>query len=108
MFGLGTTELLIVGIVAVLLFGRRLPEVARSLGRSYQQFRRGLDDLQSEMHRAGRMMDSQYRQTQRALSDTDSSSSDDRYAPAATAAASHPQPPAEQPGAASRPEQATG
>ena len=49
MFGLGMQEMVIVMIVAVLLFGKRLPEVARSLGASYNQFRKGLQDIQSEM-----------------------------------------------------------
>lgn len=50
MFNMGFQELLIIGIVAVLLFGKRLPDVARSLGQSYQQFRRGLQDIQSEVN----------------------------------------------------------
>jgi sec-independent protein translocase protein TatA len=49
MFGLGIQELIIVGMVAVILFGKRLPEVARTLGSSYRDFRRGLTDLQSQM-----------------------------------------------------------
>ncbi len=49
MFGLGFQELIVVGVVAVLLFGKRLPEVARSLGGSYQQFRRGLTDIQRQL-----------------------------------------------------------
>lgn len=50
MFGLGFQEIVIVGIVAVLLFGKRLPEVARSLGSSYNEFRRGLNEIQSTIH----------------------------------------------------------
>jgi sec-independent protein translocase protein TatA len=45
--GIGTSELLIIGALAVLLFGAKLPDVARNFGRSYQQFRKGLTDLQS-------------------------------------------------------------
>lgn len=50
MFGMGPSELVIVGIIAVLLFGKRLPEVAKSLGSSYREFRSGLSSLQSEVN----------------------------------------------------------
>ena len=49
MFGMGMQELMIIGVVAVLLFGKRLPEVAKSLGQSYSQFRKGLNDLHSSI-----------------------------------------------------------
>ena len=53
MFGMGPAELAIVGIIAVLLFGKRLPEVAKSLGSSYREFRNGLNSLQSEIDFSG-------------------------------------------------------
>jgi len=52
MFGLGMTEMLIVGLVAVLLFGSRLPSVARSLGRSMTEFKKGMQGIEDEMHEA--------------------------------------------------------
>ncbi len=46
---LGTPELLVILLVVLLLFGaKRLPEVAKGLGRSVKEFRTGLKDLSSE------------------------------------------------------------
>lgn len=51
LFGpIGTTELVIILIVALLMFGGRLPDVARSLGKSVNQFKRGLKDVEDEMN----------------------------------------------------------
>lgn len=52
MFGLGPMELTIVGVIAVLLFGKRLPEVGRSLGKGIVEFKKGLRDIQSEVDTA--------------------------------------------------------
>ncbi len=46
MFGIGTTELLVVGIVALLLFGNRLPRVMRDLGRGITEFKRGMQGIE--------------------------------------------------------------
>jgi len=61
MFGIGVTELGIILVVALLVFGpKRLPELARMLGRGMGEFRRAsnelrqslaLDDLQSDLRR---------------------------------------------------------
>jgi sec-independent protein translocase protein TatA len=52
MFGLSPVELMVVGVVAVLLFGSKLPSVARSLGKSMSEFKRGMEELKNEMHQA--------------------------------------------------------
>lgn len=44
-------ELIIVGIVALLLFGSRLPDVARSLGKGITEFKKGLKEGESEANR---------------------------------------------------------
>ena len=41
MFNLGPMEMLIVMGIAVLLFGKRLPEVGRSLGKGIVEFKKG-------------------------------------------------------------------
>lgn len=47
---IGITELVVLAVVAILLFGRRLPEVARNVGRSYGDLRKGLTELQSSIN----------------------------------------------------------
>ena len=50
MFGLGVAEMVIIGIVAVLLFGSKLPEVAKTIGGSYREFKKGLSEFQISLH----------------------------------------------------------
>ena len=46
---IGPTEMVIFGIIAVLLFGSRLPSVARSLGKSIVEFKKGMNDIEHEV-----------------------------------------------------------
>lgn len=48
MFGLGTIEVCIIGLVSVMLFGSRLPKVARNLGQSIVEFKRGFLEVDKE------------------------------------------------------------
>lgn len=43
------TEVLFILVVALLLFGRRLPDVARSFGRSFAEFKRALNSLEQDV-----------------------------------------------------------
>ena len=48
----GPWEMAIIAVVALLLFGRRLPEVGRSLGKGIVEFKKGLRDVQDEVSKA--------------------------------------------------------
>lgn len=47
-FNIGGYEWLIILIIALLLFGRRLPEVMRGLGGGVREFRKGIDGSADE------------------------------------------------------------
>lgn len=51
--GLGPMELAIVGVIALLLFGTRLPDVARSMGKSIREFKSGMHEIEDEVNKAG-------------------------------------------------------
>ncbi|HET9491527.1 MAG TPA: twin-arginine translocase TatA/TatE family subunit [Methylomirabilota bacterium] len=49
MFGLGYQELLIILVIVLILFGaNRLPELARSLGSSVKEFKKGVNEVKAE------------------------------------------------------------
>ena len=49
---LGPTEIILILVVAVVLFGGKLPEVARSFGKVFFEFKRNVRDLQSDLYRS--------------------------------------------------------
>ncbi len=49
MFGLGTTELLIIGGIVVLMFGaKRIPELAKGLGQGIKSFKKEMNTDEDE------------------------------------------------------------
>jgi len=53
----GYPELLVILIIAVIVFGKRLPDVARSLGKSIVEFKRGLNEVQRDVESAAELPD---------------------------------------------------
>jgi TatA/E family protein of Tat protein translocase len=48
-FDFGTSELLVIGAIAVLLYGKNLPDAARSIGKQLGTFKKGLSGIEEEI-----------------------------------------------------------
>lgn len=74
---MGFTELFLILVVILLLFGaRRIPEIARSLGRASQEYKKAKEDFLAEVNKPAEDM-------------KDAISTDKPAAPSAPAAAEH-------------------
>ena len=63
MFGIGMPELAVIIVVALVVLGpKRLPEVARSLGKGLAEFRRLTGDVNKELDAARHMIESEARE----------------------------------------------
>lgn len=49
MFGIGHWELLIIALIILVLFGHRLPQVMRSLGRGVIEFKKGVAGVDDDV-----------------------------------------------------------
>jgi sec-independent protein translocase protein TatA len=51
----GPVEWIMIGGIALLIFGKRLPDVARSLGKGIVEFKKGLKGIEEEVEGSGAM-----------------------------------------------------
>ena len=58
-FGMpGFQEWILILLIVLVLFGaKRLPELARSLGQSMNEFRKAKDEFEREIHKSGQDLD---------------------------------------------------
>ena len=57
MFGLGPLEILAIGVIAVMLYGKRLPEVGKTVGKSLAELRRQWTVISRDLDVAGQLED---------------------------------------------------
>jgi len=66
MFGIGTPELLVILVVALVVLGpKRLPEVARALGKGLAELRKATSGVAAELERARWMLEEEVRTAER-------------------------------------------
>jgi sec-independent protein translocase protein TatA len=52
MMGLGTQELMLIFLVILIFFGaKKIPEMARGLGKGVSEFKKGMNELQTEIQK---------------------------------------------------------
>lgn len=51
-FNLTTTEIIIICVVALVLFGGSLPMIAKNLGKSVVEFKKGIKDVKDDLENA--------------------------------------------------------
>ncbi|MCX7820109.1 MAG: twin-arginine translocase TatA/TatE family subunit [Brevinematales bacterium] len=52
--GIGWGELIVILLIALLIFGaNRIPEIARSLGKSLKEFKKGMNEKDDEIDKKG-------------------------------------------------------
>ena len=56
-WGLGMQELIVLGLFGLLVLGKRLPEVGKSLGKSIVEFKKGLSGIEDEINTAASRQD---------------------------------------------------
>lgn len=62
MFGIGMPELMVIMVVALVVLGpKRLPEIARALGKGLAEFRRATSDINEELQKAQRTIEGEAR-----------------------------------------------
>ncbi|QDU71097.1 Sec-independent protein translocase subunit TatA/TatB [Mucisphaera calidilacus] len=49
---LGWTETIVIALIGLLFFGKRLPEVGKSLGKGIVEFKKGLSGIESDVDKA--------------------------------------------------------
>lgn len=56
MFGLGFSEVILLGVLALIIIGpKQLPDVARTIGRFLNELRRATEDLKDEVKRSAKV-----------------------------------------------------
>ena len=62
-FGLGWGEIVVIMLVILLLFGaKKLPELAKGMGKGIREFKKASSDISDELHRASYEEEEQLRQ----------------------------------------------
>lgn len=68
MWGLGATEVIVIFVLALLIFGpRKLPELGRSLGRGMAEFKKASNELKRTWEEEVRAEEEEFRKIQRDL-----------------------------------------
>lgn len=70
--GIGTWEILLIFLVILLMFGaKRIPEIARGIGKGVTEFKKGIRDIQDEIETGAEPAKKPPEQTSTSTTDTE-------------------------------------
>lgn len=99
MFGIGMSELIVILVIALIVLGpKRLPEMAKALGRGLAEFRKATSDLTEELTSARRSIEEEVRNVERQAKQGTAPKPAPPAPPADTVAASEHTPESKPPG----------
>lgn len=91
----GLAEMILIGAIAVMLFGKKLPDVARQFGSHYREFRKQISSIQAEFTSATSEARSVSRKAMRSIKSLDDA--DDANQPTAPKFEPPPEDPSQDP-----------
>ena len=71
---IGTPEIIVIMILALILYGKRLPEIMRAVGKGYAEFMKSLNNIQDDLKKSVEDMEAKVKEADKIYSENSTES----------------------------------